>query len=108
MRGVSEPPQGQEDGLALIARLRQIERAAPEKGPACRRLLDKLLPHARQPGGAAGGSAGAGEQRAGQNQPVVSVSVPPSPWSGHPARWNGKFQPNLNEQTIRNQLQRRV
>src|SRR3954451_2996808 len=91
-----EQPQGHQDVLALIARLRQIERAAPEKGPACRRLLDKLLPHAGQPGGAADGSAGAGEQRTDQNQAVVSVSVPPPPWSGHPARWNGKSQPNLN------------
>jgi len=41
----SERPQGREDVLTLIARLRLIERTMPEQAAACRHLLSKLLPY---------------------------------------------------------------
>jgi hypothetical protein len=49
MPGESERPQGYDDLLKLIDRLRQIRGAAPEKGSACQDLLAKLLPYADQP-----------------------------------------------------------
>jgi hypothetical protein len=60
MRIESERPQGREDVLTLIGRLRQIEHATPKQEPACRHLLGKLLPYAGRPvrpGGPATSSA---------------------------------------------------